>query len=134
MCMDRVEQSNPPRSRRPVETVLRWKVIRYYRADTFGSMYTSNAKKTGVWCVATYRSKGRLTTRTHIKGASGWHVYTRRKDAKDHIDFCRSDPRYRLVKVEVAHLLDKGIGDGGWNNEARVETYQWIRVPRRPGK
>ena len=102
--------SSPPDS---IPVVKRWKFIRYVgigRRTYFNR--SSDPEFADVWNL----SHGDSAVVDH-----GYHVFTYK-------------PRFRLegtlVEVEVAGIIARGVGDG-FGNEVGIETYLWMRFPRK---
>ena len=104
MCMSIVTKSFRPIAKRPDETVFRWK--------------SGTSMSKGVWRRARidWGHGPHVNRRNHRPGYTGFHVYRHKKDAGIY-------PK----KMEVAHRLDVGRGDGRYH-DVLVETYQWARL------
>jgi hypothetical protein len=80
---------------------------------------TTTPKPTRRWLKASRGYAGTLTNPADTLNI-GWHIYLRRKDAKQLLEtYTRKGMRVlRKVKYRGAH--HEGTGDGGWNHRARV--------------
>jgi hypothetical protein len=115
MCMARVTKSDLPVTERPEKTVFRW---RRYRGCLTRQWRRARSGR--------HKDDPYLTPGTHRIGSTGFHVYRYKKEAE-------RDGWGGSIKVECAHRLDVGFGDGYHSDKPSVETYQWIRLvkPRR---
>ncbi len=114
---------------REFKTLTRWKVIGLGKTKSDHFYHYSGFSRRGVWVKAQGARAAPNVTRDPN---TGWHVFLTRKDARKHLARRRSVGQKGLVvvKVEVKKLVARGLGDGYRNEDLRVETYDWIRVPK----
>ena len=105
------------------KTGFGWKV---FETDGTGALYgvcygVSEPREVGVWLKAEKRSNA-------WKWDIGFHIYTRRDDAVGlhHAAPTSGDQERSMVlrRVKYRKATYEGLGDGGWNYNARVVVAQ----------